>query len=366
VIGRSILVVVWLLTGVVVSATGLELLLQARIYWHARNDATPNSHRLERAYAPFGILHLHPQYFFFFPRDPAARVAMSNETCSIDADGFRGPGPARAGGRPLAFLLGGSAAFGYMASSDETTITGYLNRLQDTYFFVNAAVPSWNSTQEMFRLAFQILDYRPALIVAYDGANDAQLLDAFGRTASDYSAGMPEEFEALDALVDDGGSLSVKRAIVSLAGHLLPELHQRIRDALDDRDARRAGPVSDASLRTGVARYLANLTRMSELATAEGARFVAVFQPVAQLHRHLGSGPAFEPVPVVERFHREVVAQLPRHVEFHDLGDVFDQHYAAIPVMNPDITDKTIFVDQVHLYDPGNEIVARHIAGLIR
>ena len=32
-----------------------------------------------------------------------------------------------------------------------------MNRLQDQYFFVNAAVPSWNSSQELSRAAFQIL-----------------------------------------------------------------------------------------------------------------------------------------------------------------------------------------------------------------
>ena len=52
-------------------------------------------------------------------------------------------------------------------------------------------------------------------------------------------------------------------------------------------------------------------------------------------------------------------------LEFHDLGNVFDQHFAAIPTMNPDLSDDTIFVDSVHLYDPGNEIVARHLAGFI-
>ncbi len=367
--GRAVLVLLWLLAGVVVTATGLELLLKARSHWHplqALTDATPISHRLERTYAPFGVLHLHPQYFFFFPRDPAERVALSNTTCSIDADGFRGPGPARAGGRQLAFLLGGSAAFGYMASSDATTITGYLNRLQDKYFFVNAGVPSWNSTQEMFRVAFQILDYRPALIVTYDGGNDAQLIDFFGRTP-DYSAGIPEDFDTLSALIDERGSASPRRAVITLAAYLFPELNERVDKAFGRvREPDRSEPLSEGVLQAGGARYLSNLTRMRDLATAQGARFVAVFQPVAQLHRHLGPGPPIESFDVIERFHTAVLHQPPQKLEFHDLGDVFDQYYGAIPIMNPDITDETVFIDQVHLYDPGNEVIARHLARLIR
>jgi hypothetical protein len=380
VIGRTILVVLWLLAAVVVSAAGLELLLQARSHWRERLAAAidaPNRHRLEGAYGPFTEMHLHPQYMFFFPRDPRARIAISNQTCSLDADGFRGPGPAHAGGRPLAFLLGGSAAFGVMASSDATTITGYLNRLQDTYFFVDAGVPGWNSTQEMYRLAFQILNYHPALIVTYDGANDAAFIRSFEGTAPDYSVGVPDGFEELSARVDTGGSTSPGRDMLFLGADLFPELKERLDKAFgrtawlpDSWAAQRqpdsSEPLPESVLRAGVARYLSNLSRMRGLATAQGARFVAVFQPVAQLHRHLGPGSPLDGVPAIEPFHRTVVEQVPRDLEFHDLGDVFDQHYAAIPVVNPDVTDKTVFVDQVHLYDPGNEIIARHLAEFIR
>ena len=61
-----------------------------------------------------------------------------------------------------------------------------------------------------------------------------------------------------------------------------------------------------------------------------------------------------------------MVEQRPRDLAFHDLGDVFDQYYAAIPIMNPDIAAETVFIDQVHLYDPGNEVIARHLLGIIR
>jgi hypothetical protein len=312
-------------------------------------------------------MRLHPQYMFSFPRDPAARMAISNATCSLDADGFRGPGPAHAGGRPLAFVLGGSAAFGLLASADATTITGYLNRLQDKYFFVDAGVPAWNSTQEMYRLAFQILDYHPALIVTYDGSNDARFLRAVEGTAPDFGVGVPDGFDDLTRLVDESSTQSPRHASVFLAAYLFPELKERI-DKMFGHEVQDepATPLPDSVVQAAAARYLSNLSRMSALATSQGARFVAVFQPVAKLHRHLGPGARPEPFEAIERFHRAVMSQLPRDLEFHDLGDVFDQHYASIPVRNPDVTDKTVFIDQVHLYDPGNEIVARHLAGFIR
>ena len=367
----------WLLAVVMAGATGLEFLLKVRSRWltlEAATDSRPKADRLELAYAPFTVLHLHPQYFFFFPLDPHERLALSNETCSVDADGFRGPGPAHAGGRRLAFLLGGSAAFGHMASSDTTTITGYLNRLQDEYFFVNAGVPSWSSSQEMFRLAFQILDYRPALVMAFDGFNDAGLVDLFARQLSGYTVGMPEEFEALAHLVEENGSAPGKRAAAAISAYLFPELKKRV-DARLRRVARSVSvPAESATLpesrvRSGATRYLSDLARMHDLTTARGARFIAVFQPVAELHRHLGpefSRPTRGTFEAFDSFHRAVLAQYAHDFEFHDLADVFDQYYATIPVLNPDITDATIFVDEVHLYDPGNEIVARELARIVR
>jgi hypothetical protein len=131
-----------------------------------------------------------------------------------------------------------------------------------------------------------------------------------------------------------------------------------------------AAPVGSATLaghvwQEGVTRYLANLALFHDLTKARGARFIAIFQPMAQLHRHLGPG-----LPAVtfanEEFHRAVMARVGHDFEFHDLGSLFDQYYDSIPVLNPDITDATIFVDDVHLYDPGNEIVARELSRLIR
>ncbi len=363
--GRTILVLILLFAGMVVAATGLELAMRVKSEWQNTHDSKPRFHELERAYSQCDVLRLHPQYLFFFPRDPRERAALSNGVCSVDADGFRGPGPSHAGRRRLAFLFGGSAAFGAMASSDATTITGYLNRLQDRYFFVNAGVPSWNSTQEMFRLAFELLDYHPGLIVAYDGANDAQLIDEIGRRTPDHAAGMPADFDGLSDLVDGAAGMpSPRRALRSLLPRLFPALTDRFNASFPDTDG--SQPLPEEVLQQGVARYLSNLTRMRDLTTAQGARFVAVFQPMTQLHRHFGPGVKFFSLPTIERFHRAAVAQVPQDLEFHDLGSVFDQYYATIPIMNPDISDETVFTDPVHLYDPGNEVVARHLAGLVR
>jgi hypothetical protein len=360
----------WLLAFVTAGATALEFLLKmrSRSQEQAEHDSQPRLSALARAYQAVGIQHLHPQYLFFFPLDPRERVAISNQICSIDADGFRNPGPAHANGRPLAFLLGGSAAFGYYASSDATTIAGYLNRLQDRYFFVSAGVPSWNSTQEMFRLAFQILAYRPALIMTYNGANDAALAADYQEGGLNYPAGTPENFEALSAMVHRKRGV---RAFAEEGRGLLADLFHEVSVRIEARFSRShleddpASPaLTEARLRAAVARYLSNLARMRDLTTAAGARFVAVFQPVAELHRNLATRPSDDGD--MERFHQAAMAGYAHDFEFHDLANIFDEHFTVVPVVDRDISDETVFVDEVHLYDPGNEIVARRLAALLK
>lgn len=131
------------------------------------------------------------------------------------------------------------------------------------------------------------------------------------------------------------------------------------------------GPPSlpDSALRDGASRYLSNLLLVRDVTAARGARFVAVFQPVLHLHRHLKAGlpgPTF----AVDGFHRTVMSQYSRipesdKFEFHDLGSVFDQYYTEVPVLTRDITEETVFTDEAHLYDPGNEIVARELMRLL-
>src|SRR5580704_10815065 len=58
---------------------------------------------------------------------------------------------------------------------------------------------------------------------------------------------------------------------------------------------------------------------------------------------------------------------IPHSLEVHNLGDVFDQHDAAMPVADRDVTRQTVFVDPGHLDDPANEIIIiPHLAGFIR
>ena len=360
----------WLAAGAIGLLTAAELALRARHTDTRTGD--PTYRAIEDVYLPFAVQHLHPNYLFWFPFGADERRALNNAVCSLSPDGFRGPGPAERGRRKLAYVLGGSAAFGHFASANDTTITGYLNARQDEYLFVNAGVPSWNSTQELQRLALDLIPSRPALVIAYDGSNDAVIGADYIRRGRRMPAGAPESFDELSDLVDDiRGKPRPGRG--SLPRRLFPNV-MSIVEAWHGPWAASAGASVDPArpplaqvVSDDAARYIENVSTMALLTKATGARFIGVFQPVLPLHAHRpADGPCDRDGLQRERelFHQTVMASLPTDVEYDDFASLFDRFFETVPRFCPasdaPLTDQ-VFVDAVHLFDPGNKIVAEEL-----
>jgi hypothetical protein len=355
---KPVVATLWIVAAIVALAVTIEIALQVRSRYKQAHDDRRYS-VLARAYAPFMSESLHPQYVFFFPPTAAERLTIGNAVCSIDAQGFREPGIERTNGRKLAFLVGGSVAFGLFASSNDTTITSHLNRLQQDYYFVNAGVPGFTSTQELVRLTTELADHKPALVVALDGWNDLTLAREPSWIERRIPAGTPEAFPALQDVV---------QAAQEPWRHLLPEkwfpeISLRLDPPSDEDDPPvevPAGRLADAAARSAT-----NHERMAAIARSVGARFVSVFQPLAALHQNIAAE-VKDKDSTAEMFHQFARERLPASVEAHDMGGIFDSHFATIPVGVPEVNDETIFVDNGHLYDRGNAIVAAELLKIVR
>jgi lysophospholipase L1-like esterase len=385
--GQALISALWAATVLLIAAMLLEGFLKLR--WDHRSnraavDSTPVYTRVAKAYEPFAVQHINPFYLFFFPFDADRRRAINNATCSVDADGFRGDGPGSANGRRLAFVLGGSAAFGHYSTSDATTIPGCLNRLQSEFLFVNAGVPSWNSCQELGRLANQILDYSPDLVVVYDGGNDAAIAYDYWRMGLDYPAGTPESFDKLYALVGDirGDRLNLPRK--PLRERFFPRLTRSIRfhvfherpDRAFKPASRAAAGLPDSVIQAAAQRYVTNLKLMQAITQASGGRFIAIFQPIGNLHdsapKHRQSNPA---TPFFGKFRGRVFSTPTTLGEHLDYSTLFNSLGGGVVWLgqagHPDLDDDVIFIDGFHLSDRGNQLVAarileylHHVAGV--
>ena len=104
------------------------------------------------------------------------------KTVNINSAGFRGPEIEQTKPQDSfrIFMVGGSTTASLRATSDETTIPGYLQNLFDNdgmkkIEVINAGVPGIMSSQELLLVQHKILDYNPDLIIVYDGTNDVNL-----------------------------------------------------------------------------------------------------------------------------------------------------------------------------------------------
>ena len=105
---------------------------------------------------------------------------QASEPINLNSEGFRGPefSPVKSASTYRIVMLGGSTMFGYGASSDNTTITGFVQKFLDDYDFgfnvevINAGIGNQNSGKELELLSNKIIGYDPDLLIMYDGFND--------------------------------------------------------------------------------------------------------------------------------------------------------------------------------------------------
>lgn len=325
---RFLLAQLSILVGLFVVAVVMEYMGGLSLYQHIRYAAqTPEQARISYIndqYKPFMEQELNPFTIFSIPN-------VSNETVHMH-NGFRGPGPEERGNKKLAFLLGGSTAFSNFSSSDDTTITAYLNKIQDKYFFVTAGVPSFGTTQELARLIHEILPFdKPALVISFAGVNDVAHGTFYAHTK--YPIGTPESFSDLEKVVEDnkkgGGRLPQWTLFPQLSRHaksIYWKFFPRnvVQQLSDEEKPVVAKKIAD--------KYLINTRMMKTLTESFGGKFLNVLQPIR------------EP---------DEIYSLMRSYISSDTLDL-----TTIP--------SELFWDRVHLTDAGNEYVARKILNAIQ
>ena len=106
-------------------------------------------------------------------------------TFTTNSHGFRGPEfeIEKEPGTYRIFIVGGSAVMGLGASSDEATITGFLQKSYDESDLngkievINAGVSGAVVFEETYMIKEYLLQFDPDVIIGYDGGNDARNRD---------------------------------------------------------------------------------------------------------------------------------------------------------------------------------------------
>ncbi len=250
------------------------------------------------------------------------------------------------------FVIGGSTAFGSGASTNETTVGGYLERYLNEqakaygcrFEVVTAAACGWASTHERILVENRLLELEPDVVLALSGHNDV----FWGMLQCDINC-----YRA----IQDTYYLRLSNEM--LRSHSRDELHDDLPGWHE--------PVS-------AAQTVARLRRNVELAHAAlqpvGADYAFVLQPILSCSRkvrtpreeRMATRPGGLPV-IAEQAGfaarygecRTVLSAvcLPRY-HFWDLTPLFD-----------DASGPDIFIDRCHFGDRGYDLIAQRLRDLL-
>lgn len=369
-----------LLAAVVSGVTLLLAIIVAEIY--LRKKEAPNvdpyiaelyTHDGRKVSLPVGQVKLALMPFTVYQNFPSQHTSTFN----INSRGLRDSEDAEKDSRPKVIFLGGSATFGYGAKTDADTIPAIVQQSLESTHIVNAGVIGFLSGQELTYLVTDLIDYKPAVVVAYDGWNDV-----FEGTNSPARAGtklgLNNNFYFMEdelannyrAQVSPLSSLSRFFSTLSGKSFVLRRFNQAIANRRKRGTTRTIRNLPETNqkdlLNSIVATYVNNVRKMALFTRASGAQFLVVFQLEVGQRANLtaeekeimntwtiGDSSYNELLPAL---YREFLAQVKPLLTKEGVAWV-DANQSPIYQADP----QTLFFDPVHTNRRGNEIAAQFI-----
>lgn len=380
-----------ILLAIVASVVTLVVaMLAAEVYLRHRRARTSgplppyalelNTHDGRKISTVDGSLKLSMNPFTIYRNSPSQHTP----TYTINSSGLRAEEGVERDPAPKIIFLGGSAAFGQDAPTDQDTIPYILEQSIKSHRVLNAGVVGFLSGQELTYLVTQLIDYRPDLVVAYDGWND--LFDTIyvpRRSANEL--GFNNTFFGLEnqlalnyqTQVSPYESLSRLVDATSTKSLVWTRFVQGLRAYRSRRAVSAQGPADPSGsrnrdiLESVVENYAGNLRKMSLFSHASGAEFIVVFQPELgqRLDRtaeeqellKIGVGGITSYRDEFPALYREFLAKAKQLLTRNGV-EWIDVNESMAYQKSPD----SLFVDVVHSNHRGNEIVAATIAPRLR
>jgi len=266
-------------------------------------------------------------------------------TLNINSHGFRGPEIELEKTSDIyrIFLVGGSTAFSLGSTSDETTITGFIQKnfnslnLDLNIEVINAGINGAHSETELYLVKNKLVKYDPDLIIIYNGYNDA-------RSRLQHSVIQYEESKNVFDYFKFKSYPFYRTPFVIYKIFNPPSIH--------------LPSISDNIVSNTVSSYENRLIEFCNIGKEEHFATLVVFQPM------IGSGMKIlsddESIYSPENMRRteyvlRVFPELAKSLEDLPCDKIVDFRNILDNYSEP------LFYDDIHLNDKGNEIVANKI-----
>ena len=278
-------------------------------------------------------------------------------------------------GQWRAVVLGSSAV--QLGTTYEDSLPGALRTvLRERYperdiEVINAGIQSAVSRQTVAHLLFTVKDYRPDLVIVYDGFNDLMLPLNYESRSN-----FPYNFQTLESAWEqyrNEHQAPLWRVILDRS-HLYQGLRARFVDDGELNPGLYVGPnalspeeiLGDPEwVRNHVTEYLYNWEKLITLSRADGFRLVCVLQPTAVLDSAFGPRITAEGygldaeratawVRALRYVYEEASRQVEQLRERHPEATILDFSRALLP-------GEEHFWDVVHVYDETNRLLAEKL-----
>ena len=186
---------------------------------------------------------------------------LHTSSYTIDEDGFRNSS-LNPSATKLAFLVGGSAAFGQGLDSDDKTFASLINRGGGKYHIKNAAVVGHLSGQELALMVHHLDSFKPSLYIVFDGWND--IYEPIMHAQEWPVRNGPFGFNNMFFMIEDRMASMVS----------VPENEEKVPMAA-------VGTLMDENqyFQKMVEEYRSNIGKMAAFVKARGGTVLVVFQP---------------------------------------------------------------------------------------
>ena len=269
-------------------------------------------------------------------------------------------------------ILGGSTVFGVGASSFRTTIASRLQvllneRAPGKYIVHNGGVRGFSSLQEFVHYVNDVRpQIAPSIVISLNGRNDDHLMrKAQGRGTfdTDYSNQLeisvsemmedgfqPSLFDALSGVAKATHIGQLIKAILNRSQQDFANPLERIRDF--------GLPPDDALFRKPANNYAVVMNALAAAVATEGSRHIWALQPTVfdkpfttdeEKLRIESIAKIPSDMYDTHRLYHESFYDIARQQELLDLSQIFEAE------------KRTIFLDDCHYNDLGNEIIAEHL-----
>ena len=303
---------------------------------------------------------------------------IEGETINTNSFGYRSPEleKNKSHGVFRIAILGGSGAAGYGASHDDMTFHRVLETTFNSTFdqfrteVINAAIPSYVSSQELVLLVTEVVDFDPDVIVVIDGVNDiGTSLDP-----NDQPVGYPQGWYK----VTNGWSNYIdgaivhrfvnKLRIVSYGYRLANRFSTTVNDlqrliAQTDEKAMANKPTLPKKVNSlpldyaAIEKYENNLSKMVRFATSYNIKTILIVQPISLEHRSFNSSYELWDSGIKAIFQAMSRVAQQHNVSAFDYSNIFQIEFGD--------EAKNYFSDWVHLNDSGNYFLGKRIYQLL-